>query len=86
MEYLSLKTIFLVGLGVVEIMLAVIAFIHVLKHPHYRFGNKFMWLFIVTIFCLLGPVAYFVWGRGRSESGKKVSYDSRLIWKNNILP
>ncbi|OJG43200.1 hypothetical protein RV02_GL003120 [Enterococcus gilvus] len=37
---------------------------HVLKHPNYRFGNKAVWLLIVIVFQIIGPVFYFVFGRG----------------------
>lgn len=47
-----------------ELILMVTAVRHVLKHPHYRFGNKGVWLVIVIVFQILGPVIYFVFGRG----------------------
>ncbi|EOL42395.1 PLDc N-terminal domain-containing protein [Enterococcus phoeniculicola] len=44
--------------------LAITALIHVLRHPHYRFGNKWVWVIIVLFFQIIGPVIYFVFGRG----------------------
>ena len=44
--------------------LAIIALVHVLKHPHYRFGNKPAWVLIVLLVQIFGPIAYFVFGRG----------------------
>lgn len=50
-----------------DIALAVAAVRHILQHPHYRFGNRVMWLVIVVIFLLFGPIIYFVFGKGESE-------------------
>ena len=58
-EYLP----FLVPLVIAQVVLAVIALVHVLKHPNYRFGNKIMWIIIVCLFQFVGPIVYFVFGR-----------------------
>ncbi|WP_234120788.1 PLDc N-terminal domain-containing protein [Clostridium hydrogenum] len=60
LEYLP----FIIPLAIIEIALAVTALIHVLKHPHYRFGNKVMWIIVVLIFEFIGPIVYFTIGRG----------------------
>jgi len=59
-EYLP----FLVPLIVAQLAFAVTAFVHVLRHPHYRFGNKVMWSFIVLLIQFIGPILYFTIGRG----------------------
>lgn len=55
---------FLIPLFVIELVLALTALIHVIRHPHYRFGNKAMWIIIVLFIEIIGPVVYFVFGRG----------------------
>ena len=40
------------------------ALIHVLRHPNYRFGNKAVWIPVVLLLQIIGPVLYFVFGRG----------------------
>lgn len=50
-----------------EFGLMIAAVVHVLHHPHYRFGNKLLWLVIVVVFQIIGPVVYFVFGRGESD-------------------
>ncbi len=60
MEYLP----FLIPVIIIELALAITALVHVLKHPVYRFGNKVMWIVIVLIVQIIGPVVYFVFGRG----------------------
>lgn len=59
-EYLP----FLIPLVIAEFALAMTALIHVLKHPNYRFGNKVMWIVIVLLIQIIGPVVYFFIGRG----------------------
>lgn len=53
-----------IPLIILELALMITALLHVLRHPHYRFGNKIMWLLIVVLFQIIGPVIYFVFGRG----------------------
>lgn len=57
----------LAPLIVLEVILAVTALIHVLRHPHYRFGNKVLWCIVVLFIQFIGPVVYFVAGRGEEE-------------------
>lgn len=52
---------------VLQFGLMVTALIHVLKHPNYRFGNKALWVVVVVFFQIVGPVIYFVFGRGDEE-------------------
>ncbi|RGC47749.1 PLDc N-terminal domain-containing protein [Absiella sp. AM29-15] len=54
-------------LAILEIFLAVFSLIHVLRHPNYRFGNKMIWCIIVVFLQFIGPIIYFVFGRGDQE-------------------
>ena len=62
-EYLPL----LLPLLIAQLTLAIIALIHVLRHPNYRFGNKIIWILIVLLGQLIGPIIYFVFGRGEEQ-------------------
>ena len=57
----------LIPILVLDAVLAVAAALHVLRHPHYRFGSKAFWLVVVIVFLLIGPVTYFVVGRENEE-------------------
>lgn len=57
----------LVPVLLVDIALAVAAVRHILRHPRYRFGNRAMWLVIVVVLLLFGPIIYFVFGKGENE-------------------
>lgn len=59
LEFLPL----LIPYVIAELALAIFALVHVLRHPHYRFGNRIMWVLIVLIIQIIGPVAYFIFGR-----------------------
>ncbi|PID16108.1 hypothetical protein CSV63_05575 [Sporosarcina sp. P34] len=64
MEYLP----FLLPLIILQLGLAIFSAIHVVRHPHYRFGNQIMWLLIVLLIQFIGPLIYFVFGRGDDNS------------------
>lgn len=48
----------------VELTLAITALVHVIRHPHYKFGNKIVWIFVVLFIQFIGPIVYFLFGRG----------------------
>ncbi|GEL67378.1 PLD nuclease N-terminal domain-containing protein [Marinilactibacillus psychrotolerans] len=56
-----------IPLILLEVGLMITALIHVLKHPDYKFGNKLMWILIVVFIQIIGPIVYFVFGRGENE-------------------
>ncbi|WP_035051128.1 PLDc N-terminal domain-containing protein [Carnobacterium pleistocenium] len=59
-EYLP----FIAPLILLQIGLAIFSAVHVVRHPNYRFGNRMMWLLIVLLIQWIGPLVYFVFGRG----------------------
>lgn len=59
-EYLP----FLIPLIIIEWILAITALIHVSRHPHYKFGNKPFWIVVVLFVQIIGPIVYFIFGRG----------------------
>ena len=59
MEYLpALRPLVRLGLG-----LAICAWIHLIRHPHVRIGNKWIWIPVILFLQFLGPILYFVIGR-----------------------
>ena len=67
MEILREYFPFLVPLIIAQRALGITAIVHVLKHPRYRFGNKPIWVLIVLFINIVGPVVYFVFGRGEDQ-------------------
>lgn len=49
---------------IAEFALMITALVHVLRHPHYRFGSRALWIIVVVFVQIIGPVVYFVIGRG----------------------
>lgn len=62
-EVLSL----LIPVLLIDIALAAAAVRHILRHSHYHFGNRVMWIVIVVILLLFGPIIYFIFGKGENE-------------------
>lgn len=58
---------FLIPIIFVQVLLAIISVIHVIKHPHYRFGNRILWIIVVLLIQIIGPLIYLVFGRGEEE-------------------
>ena len=54
---------FLIPVAVLELALAVTALIHVLRHRTYRFGNRVLWVVVVLVLEIVGPLLYFAFGR-----------------------
>ena len=63
-EYLPI----LIPLAIIQLGLMLWALIHVLTHKHYRIGSRALWIVVVIVFSLLGPICYFVFGRGDNEA------------------
>lgn len=55
---------FLIPLIIIELALAITALIHVLRHPSYRYGNRIFWCIVVVFIQFIGPIIYFLTGRG----------------------
>ena len=54
---------FLIPVLIIELAMMAAALVHILRHPRYRFGNKALWISVVVIFQIIGPIAYFIFGR-----------------------
>lgn len=63
MEGLTEYLPFLIPLIIVQISLQISALVHLLKHPNYRFGNKTIWILVVLLGQIIGPIVYFAFGR-----------------------
>ncbi len=59
---------FLIPLVLVQLILLVIAIVHILKHDQYKRGSRAIWLAVVIIGMeFIGPVLYFVLGKSDEE-------------------
>lgn len=64
MEALRAYGPLLLPLILINLTLALVALRYVLRHRTYRFGNRVFWICAVLLVQLIGPMAYFLWGRG----------------------
>ena len=67
MDVLMANLPLFIPLIIAEVILAVTALIQVLRHPHSRVGTKIMWALIVLFIQVIGPIAYFILGRGEEK-------------------
>lgn len=58
---------FLIPILIIELVLALTALIHILKHKNYRFGNRVFWIVVVLCAQIIGPIVYFTVGKGDGE-------------------
>jgi len=63
MEQLKEYIPFLIPIIIIELVLAITALVHVLKHPNYRFGSKAFWILFVLFVQIIAPIIYFTFGR-----------------------
>lgn len=67
MEQISTYLPLLIPVLVIELALAVTALVHVIRHPHYKFGSLPVWIIIVLFVQIIGPIIYFIFGKGEEE-------------------
>ena len=53
---------FLLPIIVIELILMVLALVHILTHKTYKSGNRTLWI-IVSFIQIIGPILYFILGR-----------------------
>lgn len=54
---------FLLPVLAIQIVMMVIALVHIFKHTRYRRGNRVLWVLVVVFLELAGPVLYFALGK-----------------------
>lgn len=55
--------ILLVVLVIIAWGLGIASLVHIIKHPHYKFGSRTFWILLVLVFQVIGPICYFVFGK-----------------------
>ncbi|MDR0326234.1 MAG: PLD nuclease N-terminal domain-containing protein [Oscillospiraceae bacterium] len=67
METLMEMLPIILPLFIIQLILMVTALVHVLRHPNYRFGSRGIWMVVVIVLQIIGPVLYFAIGRGEED-------------------
>ena len=58
-DYLPL----LIPLILIQFGLMAYALVHILKHDHYKMGNRVVWIVVSCLFSIIGPILYIVLGK-----------------------
>lgn len=53
----------IIPLGILEVALTIAALIHIFTHKTYKVGNRLLWV-ILSFVSIIGPVLYFIIGKG----------------------
>lgn len=54
----------LLPLIILQLILMVTALVHILRHNTVRIGSKPIWIIIVVCINIIGPILYFLFGKG----------------------
>lgn len=54
----------LLPLVILQLILTAVALVHIFKNDNYRCGNRVIWVLIVVLVNIIGPILYFALGRG----------------------
>lgn len=63
MEFIREYLPILIPIVVLEIGLMIYALTHILKHNKFKFGNKVMWIVVVVLIQIIGPIFYLMIGK-----------------------
>lgn len=63
MEFIREYLPILIPIVVLEIGLMIYALAHILKHNKFKFGNKVMWIVVVVLMQIIGPIFYLMIGK-----------------------
>lgn len=55
---------FLIPLALLQMGLMIAALVSILRRDNYRRGNRVLWLLVVLLVNTIGPILYFILGRG----------------------
>ena len=63
---------FLIPLILLEFGLLIWALVDVIKREHVTGGNKVVWILVIVLANIIGPIIYFIFGRkeGPAEEGE----------------
>ncbi|MDR2546161.1 MAG: PLD nuclease N-terminal domain-containing protein [Lachnospiraceae bacterium] len=55
---------FLIPLAIIQLGLMITALVHALRHKTYKTGNRTLWILVILLVNIIGPVLYFIIGKG----------------------
>ncbi len=72
MQFITKYWAYLLPVIIIQVVFQIIAIVDLSRRPHeeIRGGSKALWVIIIIIFEILGPVIYFVFGKKYDVSDK----------------
>lgn len=72
MEFIIKYWAYLLPIIIIQVAFQIIAIVDLVRHPHeeIRGSSKALWVVIIIIFEILGPVIYFIFGRKYNAGDK----------------
>ncbi|MDR2036134.1 MAG: PLDc N-terminal domain-containing protein [Coriobacteriales bacterium] len=64
MEIMLSMLPFLIPLIIIQLGLMIAALISIFRHKTYKNGNRVLWVVVVILINTIGPILYFILGRG----------------------
>jgi uncharacterized membrane protein YsdA (DUF1294 family) len=64
MEILMQYLPFLIPIILIQFGLLIAALVHILRHKTYKAGNRTLWIVLVIVINIIGPILYFIIGKG----------------------
>ena len=55
---------YLIPLAVIQLVLMITALVSIFRRTTYKMGNRVVWVIIVIVVNTIGPILYFILGRG----------------------
>jgi hypothetical protein len=59
--------VLLIPLVLLQLALMIAALVHLFRHKNVKVGNVALWAVVIILLNILGPVLYFVLGRGEEK-------------------
>ena len=54
---------YLIPVIIVQLVLMITALVHVLRHDQYKRGSRVLWVIVVVLVNIIGPILYFMLGK-----------------------
>jgi len=54
----------LIPLAIIQYGLMIATLVHIFKHNTYKVGNRVIWVIVCLLVNIIGPILYFIFGRG----------------------
>jgi uncharacterized membrane protein YhaH (DUF805 family) len=61
--------LYLLPVLIIQLALMVYALVDVARRERVRYGSKILWVVVIVLINIIGPIAYLAWGRMPAEGG-----------------